>query len=288
MRVYKYSIWWRKLLHKPIVALVRSSLTRKVKLICNEFVPNDKPAVYAATHVFVDDVPCAICEIEDSVFVLYGGGGSTTMPIMDRIACWLVGFIPVCRGDRESRRQSLHTITQILKNGGNILIFPEGSWNMTPAMPVKKLWWGLLDAAKDAEANIVPVAVQLVGNEYCVTIGERFEYEKFSEKSDQINALRDEMATLAWELIEMSPSLKREDVSDNYWLARARNNLKRAPWVSLAEEESHSFRPKGESSLGEVLADMHGLEYKSMVADHEQYKIVEQLIEGWTKPASFK
>ena len=32
------------------------------------------------------------------------------------------------------------------------------------------------------------------------------------------------------------------------------------------------YRPKDEVSLGGVLADLYGIEYKSMAADYEQYK----------------
>jgi len=152
---------------------------------------------------------------------------------------------------------------------------------------VKKLWWGLLDAAKEANANIVPVAIQLVGDTYGCIIGERFTHENFPSKAEQIDALRNEMATLAWELIEMSPPLKREDISDDYWLARVQDSVDRTRFITtaadIAEEESYTFRPPGEISLGELLAEMHGIEYRSMGANYATHRQIERLIDGWTK-----
>jgi len=178
-------------------------------------------------------------------------------------------------------------MVQILVKRGNILIFPEASWNISSALPVKKLWWGLLEIAKSTGANIVPVAIHMVGEEYCVIIGEKFEHEKFSSKSEQIGTLRDEMATLMWELIDMSSPIKRKQINDCYWLAHIQSNMNRASWLVITEEEGYAYRPKDEISLGEVHADLHGIEYKSMAADYEQHKRIERLIDGWTKPVRF-
>jgi len=285
--ISRYSIWWRKRLHKLVRVLARVSAKRKIKLIRNSFVPNGRPTIYASTHVFRDDIACALSTIEENAFVLYGAGGDSDLPRKEQIAFWLTGQIPVRRGEKESRRKSLQKIMQILKKQGNILIYPEASWNISSALLVKKLWWGLLEAAKSTEANIVPVAVWLVGEEYHVIIGENFKHKKFSSRDEQIAALRDEMATLTWTLIEMQPLARRKDISNEYWLGHIKRLFDSVPWLVIAEEENYDFRPKGEISLGEILAEMHGIEYKSMAADYEQYQRIERLIDCWTKPVRF-
>ena len=36
-----------------------------------------------------------------------------------------------------------------------------------------------------------------------------------------------------------------------------------------------------------MLADLHGIEYNSVVADYEQRRHIERLIDNWTKPVRF-
>ena len=113
--ISRYSIWWRKRLHKLVRVLAQASAKRKIKLIHNSFMPNEKPTIYASTHVFRDDIACALSTIEENASVLYGAGGDSDLPLKEQIAFWLTGQIPVKRGEKESRRKSLQKIMQILK-----------------------------------------------------------------------------------------------------------------------------------------------------------------------------
>lgn len=291
--VTRYSIRWRKFLHKLIIWLSKKFhpflRENKVKLVRNDFVLNGKPTIYAATHVFYSDIACATSTINDSAFLLFNGNAKKFIPLIDRVGIWLVGGVPVRREDKNDRQKSLNKLLQILYRRGNVLIFPEGSHNLSPNLLVKKLWWGLLEIAEKADANIVPIAIQRVGDEHCVIIGDKLEREKYPFKIEEIRGLRDEMATLAWELIEISPPLKREDITDDYWLSFIHENLLNyVPKVSIAEEESYDFIPKDEISLGRLLADLHGIKHKSMASDYEQHGRIERLIEMWTKPIKFR
>ena len=296
MNFLRYSITWRRLLHKPIIWLMSKGhhFLRKnnVKLIKHNFKRNGKPTIYVATHVFYEDVHCVLASIQESAFLLLGAGGDEherkkSMNILDKIGSWVIGSIHVDRSNKTSKQAALDKMISVLKNNGNILIFPEGSWNMTPCLPVKKLHWGLLEIAEKADANIVPVAVGHVNNDFCVSVGALFNYTQHDTKAKQIIALRDMMATLVWEMIEMNPQVKREDIDDNYWLAHVEKNVKQMPWESLEEEESYDFKPKGELSIGELLAEMHGIKYKSMAVDYKTYKHIDKLVDNWNRPIKF-
>lgn len=56
---------------------------------------------------------------------------------------WLVGVILVDRYDKENRAAALRKAERVLGHGGNILIFPEGVWNMSPNLIVRKLYSGI-------------------------------------------------------------------------------------------------------------------------------------------------
>lgn len=49
---------------------------------------------------------------------------------------------------------------EVLKNNKNLLIYPEGVWNLTPNLLSLPLFPGIIDIAKDTGADIVPIAAE--------------------------------------------------------------------------------------------------------------------------------
>ena len=286
--VSRYSIKWRRIIHKPLTALFGSTLKEKITLLRNGFIPNGRSTIYAATHVFYDDVASVCCCLEHSAYLLIGIEGADNTPVFsERLALNLNGAIVVNRAEKKSRSESLNTMVSILNKQGNVLIFPEGGWNLTPNLLIQKLHWGVLRAAEQTNANVVPIAVDLVENTCYVIIGENFNYSAYDNIQEATEGLTDTMATLVWELICMKQPLQRHNLDDTYWLKHIQAQYSRMPQKDQAKEELYFYRPKGEVSLGEVLAEMYGLEYKSMATDYEQHKRVQSLIDNWTKPVGF-
>jgi 1-acyl-sn-glycerol-3-phosphate acyltransferase len=283
--ISRFGIKWRQIIHKPITAVFKFSLKHKVKLLRDSFVPNGKPTIFAATHIFYDDIPAILCAMKQHTYLLLGNEGIETTPYLkERLALNLNGFIIVNRGNKQSRLKSMQEMIDVLNKKGNILIFPEAAWNLSTNLIIHHLNWGVINVAKKANANIVPIAVDLVDNKYCVIIGEIFDYSMYKDNNESIEELRSEMAGLAWELIEMKGIVKRESLTDDCWLEHIRKQYIRLPLKDQAKEESYMYRPKNEINLGEVLADMFGIEYKSMASDYKTYKQIEKLIDNWTKP----
>jgi len=272
-----------------MAAIFKLYLGKKVKLIRNDFIPNGKPTIFAAAHVFRNDIPAVLCSLQNAAHLLLGidGVGNLASPI-ERCGLWMKGAITLKRGDKRSRAESFDKMVNILNHQGDLSVFPEAAWNFSPNVFVAKLNWGVMRAAEHTGANIVPVAVDIVGEDYCVIIGNQFEYENYSTRQEAIGSLRDSMATLAWELISLKPAVKRKNLTDEYWLAHIRASRKKRAQEYQHIEESYMYRPKGEISIGELLAEMHGIEYSSMSANYQQYRNIEQLIERWTSPITFK
>ena len=238
--------------------------------------PNGKPTVFAATHVFYDDIAAVLSCLDDVAYLLIENDGKESLPVWsERFALGMNGVITVDRSNKESRAEAFSKMIAILNRSGNILLFPEAAWNFSPNEIVTKLHWGAIKLAKSANANIVPVALHMVGDDCFVFIGSPVEYN--------VEALRDAMATLVWELINQNPSVQRKNITDEYWLKHIGEQCAKRPQESRAVEESFMYRPKGEISLGEVLAEMHGIEHKSMAADYLQYRRIDELIDNWTK-----
>ena len=286
MGITRFGIKWRQVIHKPLLSIFSLTLKHRIKLLRNDYIPNGRPTIFAMTHAFKDDAICVPYCLPRSTYIVAGNQEGISKTYMVA-GLFLTGVIWVNRNDRKSRSTALEQMKDVCNKGGDVLITPEGTWNFSPNLPMLKLSWGLLDVAASTGANIVPAASHLVNGEYCVIIGDYFEYEKYPSKEEAIAALRDEMATMMWEMFTMNPIVMRKEVTDELWLRFIRGELKNAPFMDYENEEKGVYRPKGEINLGELLAEMHGIDHKSMAVDYKAYRRVEQLIDNWTKPIKF-
>ena len=106
-----------------------------------------------------------------------------------------------------------------LKNGANIMWFPEGTWNISPNLLVLPMRYGIIEVALEANVPIVPVALEydLDNKIYYINIGKNFYANKYSNKIDAITVLRDTLATLKWEIFESLSLINCKDIDSNYW-----------------------------------------------------------------------
>ena len=278
----KFAIKLRQLISKPMKVIIKKIVTKKVTIVRNDFEPNGKPTIYLANHGFYEDIMAVISSIEDNVNLLIGveGKSNTPKPI-EKLALWLNGYLQINRRSKESKNKGFDSMVKILQNQGNLLMFPESIWNLTPNLLMLKLHWGALRMAELTGANVVPVIIDEVNGGYSVIIGKAFNYSKYHDRHEAIGDLRDIMATAVWELISLKEPVKRADISEEYWLNHIRKELSGFPNKIWHIEETYGFKPKDEVSLGEVLAELYGIEYRSMAASYEQYLEVEQLISNW-------
>ena len=60
---------------------------------------------------------------------------------------------------------------ELLKNGGDLLIYPEGAWNITENLPVMKLYTGTIKMAMETNAEIIPIAIEQYDDTFYVYDG---------------------------------------------------------------------------------------------------------------------
>lgn len=98
-----------------------------------------------------------------------------------------------------------------LQQGGNLMYFPEGTWNLSPNLPVLPCYWGIVGVAQKGNAVIVPIAAEQYRKHFIINIGENFDMSKYGiDKTLAISELRDALATLKWEIWENQPIRHRE------------------------------------------------------------------------------
>lgn len=78
-------------------------------------------------------------------------------------------------------------MTHLLNKGENILMYPEGTWNLTPSKLMLPLYWGVVDLAKVTEAPIIPIVAEYHQKCCYVKFGQPLYMGKRIDKRQGIN-----------------------------------------------------------------------------------------------------
>ena len=226
----------RKLLHKPLLLLMRSKRNFNLKIMGEiNLTKINCPAIFVVNHTNSHDIPVASEVIKKPHHVLLG---KQPLESIDKIAFWLNGVIWVDRKNKASKAQSKEKIISVLKNGTNILMFPEGTWNRSPNKIMLPLFWGVIDIARESGAPIIPIILEYTPKVCYAKIGEPIYIQPNAEKSNEINLLRDKMATLRYELWEAQPITHRSDLDNDYFKNILQSAVNEYPKLDLEYETS--------------------------------------------------
>ena len=211
----------RKKMHFLIEGILKLDqlLSKENIVILNDkhTVDNDTPKIFACTHIGGNDVQRAFQVLGTPTYLMLGDPGYIyRMPIYQALK--LNGVIPLETKNREDRKIAYNRSVELLNNNGNLLIFPEGAWNVSPNLVVMKLFSGAVRMAQETGAEIVPIAVEQYDNKFYFNIGENYSIPNNTEYSIQelTDDLRDKLSTLKWEIFESQPQLVRDNVPNNY------------------------------------------------------------------------
>lgn len=137
------------------------------------------------------------------------------------------------------------------------MYFPEGTWNLSPNLPVLPCYWGIVDVARKSNAIIIPVAADQYNKHFKINIGKNFDMMKYDDdlvgKSKAIRELRDELATLKWEIWETERGL-RSEIKDDEWEEYIADRF--SEWLYFNEEyiKGLIYKPKNVVEHDEVYA----------------------------------
>ena len=197
----------------------------------------DRPIIFALTHVGKYDIEVSAVGIKEHFYLLSGDYEHLqgTFDGMFLLINGVIYFNEKVKSDRDAVKDKM---VAYLRSGGNLMYFPEGTWNLKPNLPVLPCFWGIVEIAQKSNALIVPVAVEQYGKCFKVNIGKNFDMMQFGmdklEKSKAITALRDEMATLKWEIWENESVQKRGELNEDEWKNYVKQRLKE--WPDFTEE----------------------------------------------------
>ena len=181
-----------------------------VTVIGDARIPTGRPRIYAATHIGWDDIEMILSTIGDHAYLFWGSPKDNYKNIVG-VLLGLNGTIICETLHKEDRHISKETSVRWLSQGRNLLIFPEGAWNVLENPPVMPLYTGTAEMALRSGAEIIPLAIEQYGRDFVINIGQNLRPEGH-DKQTLTAALRDAMATLRWEIWAQKPVTARRSL----------------------------------------------------------------------------
>ena len=235
------------------------------KILNNKRSQTDRPIIFAVTHVGKYDIEVISEAIKDHYYLL-SGDFEHIQGIIDSPFLGLNGVFYFNEKDKDDRKLVSKKMINHLNNNGNLMYFIEGTWNLSPNLPMLPCYWGIVDVAKKGNAIIVPVAAEQYGKKFIINIGENFDMNIFgdtlNDKSLAINSLRDILATLKWEIWESVPKLSRKEIIGNEWEIYMNERFKEWPYFNEEYIDDLIYKPKDVVTHEEVYTLVKKMEPK--------------------------
>ncbi len=242
--------------------------------VSGEKIPSDKSLIFAATHVGKYDAE-GIGEAIRSHFYLLTGDFENLQGGIYQTFLNLNGAFYVKENDAADRKAVTQKMIRHLQNGGNILYYPEGAWNLSPNLPVQPLFPGIIRVAKEGNARIVPIGAEQYGKRFVVRIGSVMDPADYSDASVALSALRDELATLKWSIWESEPLSNRADCTENEWESYIDDRLMEWPGFSREHISGLVYRSKSIIEPAEAYSFM-----EDVIPSHENAFLFDKRLSG--------
>ena len=244
----------------------------------------DKPRIYACTHIGGNDIQRTFQVIKEPAYLMLGDPGILYKKLIYK-GLEMNGVISLETTDKEDRKIAYARAIELLDKGGNLLIYPEGAWNVSPNLVVMKIFTGTVRMAKETGAEIVPIAVEQYGRDFFFNIGSNYTIPASSKDDKELTAdLRDKLATLKWKIMEQQPTLLRKDITPNQLEEFQSEIVGRCNYgygFSLQDALNESYHDKTISTYVDVFSFLENMEITPQNAflakDKEEYQMVKRI-----------
>ncbi len=237
----------RRVLHFPIIVILKlwhSVCSVKCNVIYNHSGHHKGPTIYVATHICWDDIEYVIDAITEHAY-LFREDPKNLYRTFDGAFLDINGCVICDTEYKIDRFVAKETSIKVLNAGENLLLFPEGVWNTSENRLVNFLFPGIAEIAIRTNSDIVPIAIERAKKRFDVAIGKPIKVKNytFDNKWELIQVIRNEMATLKWDIMEASGVYKRTEIPDNYSEIFMNDIFEDARgianWIGFKEQEFH-------------------------------------------------
>ena len=220
--------------------------------------------IYACTHIGGNDIQRTFQVIDVPAYLMLGDPGILYKKLIYE-GLKMNGVIPLETKDREDRKMAYNKSVELLNKGGNLLIYPEGAWNVSPNDLVMKTFNGTVRLAKETGAEIVPIAVEQYDKTFYFNIGKNYSIRQDDKRNvEELNSdLRDKLTTLKWDILSNQEGLIRKNIPDDYideFQAEIINRCNYGYGFSLEDAISESFHDKNITHPEDAFAFLEILE----------------------------
>ena len=231
-----------------VIALRNILCGYKITYLNKMNVKTKRPIIFCITHIGKADIEVS-AQILKKHFYLLSGDFENVHGNLDGFFLELHGIIYLDKFNKHDTKSAKDRAVKILNKNGNIMWFVEGTWNLSENLPVLPLPFGVIEVAQKTGAIILPVALEQYDKNFYVNFGELFDVSNYEKNDDEysfkvslIQKLRDQMATLKYEIWEKQKPFEREYIPSNYYEKYVEHQV--SQWKFTYEEiQSKVFNP---------------------------------------------
>ncbi len=259
----------KQFLHYILVLLVkieRIFRQQKIKIVnkdaLNIISEINGPIIFAPTHCGKFDIQVLTEVLWKYRWSLLSGDYNWLPGTVE--GCWLKfnGVIYVNRDDKVWRNKAKQDMIAHLKNGGNMMMYPEGTWNLSPNLPVLPLFRGIADVAIETNATIIPFAQEIDDSTktYYVKVGEPI-FPRV-EAIALIDKIKNQMAELKWSLAETLPFCKTDYDKENLyteWDKYIETRVSECSYYSFELSWKYARKEKWQIEREQINADLSNI-----------------------------
>lgn len=224
----------RKLL-APLLRLVYATQTDyKIVIDSRVLLPRTKKGrIFAINHRQADDIVIGANAVGRSAYIVFGNP-YLALETTNGLGLWTYGMILLQRDQSSSRKAAYKKMKFVLEHGGNVIIYPEGYWNLddngesderhladghcSDSWLIQDINVGILRLAKETGCEIVPTVLHYdeLGNKTCYAArGKPFMVYESDDVFEKKNELVSLMQTMYWSLMEKYSTYYRDELESN-------------------------------------------------------------------------
>lgn len=213
------------IVHPLLWLCVHATPIKVIKLNNIDWNVDNNPIIFSANHSNAYDMPILSLAIKKHIFVLCDY--TTINNTIADIAFRMNGCVYIDRKTKESKTNAYEQCVAGIKQGYNMLIFPESTWNLTKSLPILPRYWGDIKIAQETGTPIIPTRLVYCGRVCLIKFGKRIYVSKNDSIAEKDNEVYDAMVQLRKE-IEVSPEYKKYYVPIEYtdWVKKNINSYK--------------------------------------------------------------
>ena len=260
----KKGIMIRNKIHQLLLQIVmidRLLNHETITVLKDERIKTNHPKVFTCTHIGGNDIQRTFEAIKDPAY-LFLGDPQELYQNLEGLLLFLNGAIYLETRNKQDRGIAKRRSIELLEKGGNLLIYPEGAWNISPNLPVMKLYKGAVNIAVTTGADLIPIAIEQVENHFYVSIGKNIITSEMNNIDTNLlnQTLRDALATEKWYIWEQIGIQKRKVVGNQTLMEYQQSIVDRCSYdFTLQDVIETMYKDPNEMNKDEVFAPIKKL-----------------------------